>query len=47
MYGNWCGPGYGGGEPIDRIDACCKVRDNRAGLGGWLVRGPLRKAVGG
>ena len=27
VYGNWCGPGYGEGEPIDRLDAHCKRHD--------------------
>ncbi|MGG3451736.1 phospholipase A2 family protein [Domibacillus aminovorans] len=26
-YGNWCGPGYGGGTPIDSIDQACKTHD--------------------
>jgi hypothetical protein len=25
VYGNWCGPNYGSGTPIDLLDACCKV----------------------
>lgn len=27
VYGNWCGPGYGSGEPIDYLDAACKAHD--------------------
>lgn len=27
VYGNWCGPGYGSGEPVDPLDACCQVHD--------------------
>lgn len=28
IYGNWCGPGYGSGTPIDGMDYCCKLHDN-------------------
>ena len=24
-YGNWCGLGNNGREPVDEMDACCKV----------------------
>jgi hypothetical protein len=27
IYGRWCGPGYGKGEPVDRLDARCKEHD--------------------
>ncbi|MBC1211013.1 hypothetical protein HB815_08720 [Listeria booriae] len=27
VWGNWCGPGYGGGKPKDRLDAGCKAHD--------------------
>lgn len=27
VYGNWCGPGYGKGEPVDHLDARCKEHD--------------------
>lgn len=27
VYGNYCGPGNRGGEPIDAIDAACKMHD--------------------
>lgn len=26
-YGHWCGPGCGGGTPIDNLDWCCKRHD--------------------
>merc|ERR1719186_1727911 len=26
-YGNWCGLGNNGREPVDEMDACCKVHD--------------------
>ncbi len=27
LHGNWCGPGHGSGNPIDKIDKACKVHD--------------------
>ena len=27
IYGNWCGPGHGGGPPIDAVDAVCRAHD--------------------
>lgn len=27
IWGNWCGPGYGHGEPIDLLDEGCKIHD--------------------
>ena len=24
-YGNWCGPGSNGREPVDDVDTCCQV----------------------
>lgn len=27
VYGNWCGPGYGSGTPIDILDKGCKNHD--------------------
>lgn len=27
VYGNWCGPNYGAGKPIDAMDACCMHHD--------------------
>lgn len=27
IYGNWCGPGHGGGKPVDRLDYCCMRHD--------------------
>ena len=28
VYGNWCGPGHGGGAEIDDIDEACHIHDN-------------------
>lgn len=27
IYGNWCGPGYGGGLCVDAIDRACRAHD--------------------
>lgn len=27
IYGNWCGPGHGGGPTVDAVDAACKQHD--------------------
>jgi hypothetical protein len=27
IYGNWCGPGYGSGTPVDQIDDACRIHD--------------------
>ena len=24
-YGNWCGPGSSGRDPVDDVDTCCQV----------------------
>lgn len=26
-WGRWCGPGYGGGDPIDALDCACRDHD--------------------
>ncbi|CYX27331.1 TPA: hypothetical protein U1741_000465 [Streptococcus suis] len=28
IWGNWCGPGYGSGAPIDLLDEGCRQHDN-------------------
>lgn len=27
IWGNWCGPGYGGGRALDYLDAACRTHD--------------------
>lgn len=27
IYGNWCGPGHGGGNPLDDVDRACMTHD--------------------
>jgi len=36
VYGNWCGPWYGDGEPIDALDAICRAHDQCYDFAGWL-----------
>lgn len=36
IYGNWCGPGHGGGRTVDNLDACCKVHDKCYGTRGYF-----------
>ena len=36
VYGNWCGPGYGSGTPIDYLDAACKAHDVCYGRDGYF-----------
>jgi len=28
IYGKWCGPNYGSGDPINDLDTCCQTHDN-------------------
>lgn len=34
-YGNWCGPNYGSGTPIDILDAGCRTHDKCYGSRGY------------
>ena len=34
IYGNWCGPGHGGGPAIDAVDAVCRAHDQCYGQRG-------------
>lgn len=36
IYGRWCGPGHGGGHPIDAVDAACKKHDECYGRNGYF-----------
>ena len=37
VYGNWCGPGYGGsGSPVDDVDRACMIHDNCYGAKGYF-----------
>lgn len=36
IYGNWCGPGHGGGRAIDDVDAACKTHDECYDRRGYL-----------
>lgn len=35
IYGNWCGPGHGGGKPVDRLDRGCMYHDLCYERQGW------------
>lgn len=35
VYGNWCGPSYGSGTPIDLLDVGCKKHDQCYGTRGY------------
>jgi len=53
IYGRWCGPGHGGGHPIDAVDAACKKHDECYDRNGYfncdcdsaLVRDAYRAAM--
>ncbi len=36
VYGNWCGPGHGSGEPIDDVDRACMEHDKCYGRKGYF-----------
>jgi len=35
IYGNWCGPNYGSGTPIDLLDTGCRTHDRCYGSRGY------------
>lgn len=36
VYGNWCGPGHGGGTPVDDLDRACMEHDRCHGERGYF-----------
>lgn len=36
IYGNWCGPFYGSGQPIDAVDRLCCIHDHCYDNRGYL-----------
>jgi hypothetical protein len=36
VYGNWCGPGHGGGTPVDDLDRACMRHDECYGRKGYF-----------
>lgn len=40
IYGNWCGPGYGGGPCLDEIDCACRAHDLAYGDAAAIEDGP-------
>lgn len=45
IYGNWCGPGHGGGPPIDAVDAVCRAHDRCYGRKGYFDCGCNRDLI--
>ena len=45
IYGNWCGPGHGGGPAIDAVDAVCKAHDECYNRNGYKHCGCDRALV--
>ncbi|TDM02423.1 hypothetical protein [Macrococcus carouselicus] len=37
IWGNWCGPGHGGGTPKDKLDSLCKSHDLCYGKKGYFA----------
>ena len=37
VWGNWCGPGHGGGTPIDVLDSICRTHDRCYGARGYFA----------
>ncbi|MCE4957825.1 hypothetical protein [Macrococcoides caseolyticum] len=36
LWGNWCGPGHGGGNPQDKLDSLCMSHDECYGRDGYF-----------
>lgn len=45
IYGNWCGPGCGGGDIKDDVDNCCKKHDDCYDRNGYFCCSCDRKVV--
>ena len=45
IYGNWCGPGHGGGPAVDAVDAVCRAHDRCYGREGYFDCGCNRALV--
>ncbi len=37
IWGNWCGPGHGGGVAVDVLDSICRTHDRCYGLRGYFA----------
>lgn len=37
LWGNWCGPGHGGGSAVDVLDSICQTHDNCYGDRGYFA----------
>lgn len=47
MWGNWCGPGHGGGIARDRLDSLCRTHDRCYGSKGYFACSCDRALVSG
>lgn len=45
IYGNWCGPGHGGGTPVDDLDRACMQHDECYGRKGYFDCGCDKKLI--
>lgn len=46
VWGNWCGPGHGGGTPKDKLDSLCKTHDQCYGSRGYFACSCDKNLVG-
>ena len=37
LWGNWCGPGHGGGSAVDVLDSICRTHDQCYGSRGYFA----------
>ncbi|MGO2079495.1 hypothetical protein ACTXM3_00730 [Glutamicibacter arilaitensis] len=47
LWGNWCGPGHGGGRAVDTLDSLCRTHDRCYGSRGYFACSCDRNLVSG
>ncbi|MHC6176610.1 hypothetical protein [Glutamicibacter endophyticus] len=47
VWGNWCGPGHGGGRAVDTLDSLCRTHDRCYGSRGYFACSCDRNLVSG
>lgn len=47
IWGNWCGPGHGGGRAVDTLDSLCRTHDKCYGSRGYFACSCDRNLVSG
>ncbi|WP_345472304.1 hypothetical protein QMQ05_01175 [Glutamicibacter ectropisis] len=47
IWGNWCGPGHGGGIAVDTLDSLCRTHDKCYGSRGYFACSCDRALVSG